>query len=228
MNIANEIDIFFMKMFVRPIVNGIEKWTGLVPSTLAFFIIMAGFIATPFMMVPSMIEASRYFGGTGGENIAVLIITVFNLFYLKNIDNKATARWRLYLDRSLHTIGDTGIVYDPARWKWFLMHMLVAAGVLALPRFGALTFPLIPTWFFWPALAICGVRPYYGTTRIEQGARSFKVAGTFACALFAIASLFYLRVSNDPLNAKMLVIFSLAILTKLLFKRSFGNSPKRE
>jgi hypothetical protein len=225
MNLVNRIDILVMKTIVKPIINGIEKWTGFVPATLTYFIILVGLLSIPATLIPALIESSRYFGDTGGENIVISIFAIFNMLYLTHINKKAVCRWRLYLDKELETVNGSGIVHDPSRWKCFLLHMLVGAGILALPRFGAVTFPFIPMWFFWPALVTCGVQPYYAAKRSEQGKRIFRACATWIICFFLLGSSAYIRLSSSELGTKIFIISIFTTLAGLIIRILLRKNP---
>jgi len=216
MNLINKADVFFMKILVRPILNRFEKWTGVTPFILSWLIAACGIVSIPFSAIPASFETAELLGEFRHLGIYIVVpLAIFHFLYLLHIMKKAKWRWLHFLDKDLHTIPEAGVIYDTRRPVWFIFFPLVIIGVCIMPRFDGITFPLIPTFFFWPALVVCGVEPYYAADRKNQRKRIYRLFLSFIFLLVFGVLITHLILADMNIRSPVLLFTMYGILLKM-------------
>jgi hypothetical protein len=203
MKLMKKIDMFLVKNIVKPLVQMTERFTGTIPATLTYLIAITGVFTTlrigTFFLIAEIQQTSPVTSAQMCIYVTLVVLTLFYIFNLVYLHKKAVTRWSLYFKGALRTIPGTGVIYDTARWKWLVAHVCISGFLFAKLNHGSLPLyavPLFPALFIWPALAICGVQPYYKTSRREQGKRVMRSFVTFiVCALLLIRHI-YLDISQ--------------------------------
>lgn len=216
MNLINRADVFFMKILVRPILNQFEKWTGITPFILSWLIAACGIVSIPFSAKPALFKTEELLGELRELGIYIVVpLAIFHFLYLLHIMKKAKRRWIHFLDKDLHTIPNTGVIYDIFRPVWFVFCPLIIIGVCIMPRFNEITFPLIPTSFFWPALAVCGVEPYYAADRKNQRKRIYRLFLSFIFLLVFGVLITHLTQVDMNIRSSVLLFTMYGLLLKM-------------
>ncbi len=215
------IEAVILRIFVRPILNTVERFTGF--SHLEF----AVGISLLHMML-TILAASQAFSSADislkGDYLAlvrflILPILALSMYYSGYLVLVTWARLEQFqAEKDDEVVNTSKIVHDPKRLGWYVG--FIACIIVMCEHAGRpfVIFLLSPFCGFAPILVLCGIRPYYDATEVQQATRKIREMTTlFTMALLVMCLATYFLHKGSP-QAKLLLISAYVAAYGLIYK----------
>lgn len=229
------IEAALLRIFVRPILNTVERFTGFSNLECAVGASLLYMTMTVIMAALAYSSASVSFKGDDLALVRFLILPILTLsvYYAGYLTLVTYSRLEQFqAEKDDKVVYASKIIHDPKRLGWYVGF---TASITVMREHADLPFIiylLLPFCGFAPILILCGIRPYYNATEAEQAKRKIRemtTVSTIALIFFCTATHFLHK--GTPQAKFLLISASVAIyvlIYKLIRRKKHDASCSRE
>lgn len=228
------IEALLLRIFVRPILNTVERFTGLSHLEFAVSGSLYYVIMTILTAVLALSSASVSFKGDDLTFVRIIILPIISLsvYYSIYLTRIAWARYEQFnAEKDDEIMNTCKIVHDPKRLGWYVGFIACIIVMYEHAKLPFVTYLLLPFCGFAPLLVLCGIRPYYNATEAEQAKRKRREMTTMltlALLVFCLAT--YTLYKGSPQAKFLLISVSVAayVLIYKLIRRKKHNANTQD
>lgn len=219
--IVYAIEALFLRIFIRPILNTVERFTGFSNLEFAVGISLQYLIMTILAAAMALLSAEVTHQGDDLKLVRIMILPIISLsvYYSVYLTLVAWARLEHFkAEKDTEVVHTDKIIHDPKRLGWYLGFIVCIIVMREHAKHPFVIYLLFPFCGFAPILVLCGIRPYYDASEAAQRKRKVREMTTFAtiALLLMCAGTHFLH--KGDYNSKLLLDGAYVVIYVLIYK----------